>query len=212
MAATAFNSLGQIIAAGGLTSLAVGLSSGWSDEQAAAWLAKNWSGIPPQETQFLIGLAIGMVVAGGRATEVLGDMLPSEPEPGVEQIIIETSHGTTAISLDELRQLSQQNPELYQIFAEQVDLENFPIVPELFGDEPLGRRGQIGIEATLGDGATRIRIDVDLAGVETWQDLLDLIEERIVEIENSDGSRFEGMSDLEKFDITTKILYGVRRW
>lgn len=212
MAPVAFNSLGQIIAAGGLSSLAVGLAGGWSQSQAEIWLQKGWPGIPLQEREFIIGLALGMISAGKSTTEVLGDLLPGVPEADIEQIIIETSHGQTAITLDELRSLSMANSELLEVFAQQIDIEGFPIVPDLFGDEPLGRRAEMGLEIVLGDQATRIRIDVDLSGVETWQDLLDLIEERIQDIEDTDPTRFDGLSDVDKFDITTKIIYGVRRW
>lgn len=95
-------------------------------------------------------------------------------------------------------------------------IDEIPINPDLFGDEPLGRRFRATVEASVFQEETgsvvTLRVDVDFSTMPDMDELFDRIIEMIDRIHNSDPSRVGELSDNELEEIAIEVIGLQRRF
>lgn len=95
-------------------------------------------------------------------------------------------------------------------------LGEIPINPDLFGDEPDGRRFRVNVETSVFDdhsGKTaHLRVNVDFSTMPDFDELFDRVIEMIDRIHDSDPTRVPELSDDELEDIALQVIGIQRKW
>lgn len=205
-----FTSLGQIIAKGGTLKLGSYLNEGHSATQAAKWLSEHFGDVTKETAQSAIlvaerGLGFARVV-NEQMAEAFGSRTPEEFQRWLQNEIVRSKEfgklGSPLSTEQSLaRKLTGGSEELFG---------DMPIVPGLFGDNPEGLRGALFADAYIDDSLERFRMNMYLAGDETWEDILNKAYSWATDIKTNYPDRFHGMTDQDVFRASIRIVTGAR--
>lgn len=93
-----------------------------------------------------------------------------------------------------------------------IPFDNLPLMEDLFGDNPEAARALVVTHQSAVKGGKPARLDIQLAGGETWEDFI----ERAISwrdfVADYDPYRFDDMDEQEIIELSIQVVAGWRKW
>lgn len=208
-----YNRLGQIIATGGMTTLAVRMANGSSSGEAIARLEKKYGTLEPFEKQSLLDSANSGLIAGNNLTRQLQRVAERSQSALSDRGI------DTAKQLNVYLARSGVDQSVTDIFSPTgsgrdifVPFEAMPAVADLFGDNPSAYRAMMVTQQDARRDGGPARVDFLLSGGETWLELIGRAVSWRNFVADYDPYRFDDMEDDEIIDLSIRVVAGWRKW
>lgn len=150
-------------------------------------------------------IAIAKAASAGRAVSALRTMAEKFVGPGdrwAREALLQAGRRASQAGIN-LNLADFERPGWHQ---------SLPINPELFGQDPEGRRVKFGVEFVDANGNPIVRTSVADDGTRTLQDLLDEALEAQRDIIKRYPGRFGGFRAGEDDELQAIITYAVRRF
>lgn len=207
-----FTPLGQIISGGGLRSVALGMRAGWTEERITRHIREKQPEATASEIDELRRIAESTLSASQSLTRQLSRSRAQQSErAGIALEIADLEQ--ELVQFKTTRDESGRFIRLIEFGdTTELTLGEIPIVPELFGNESGGARIDMSMDVRSADGGQPFRIDAELVGDETLDDLLDLVPawQRKWEQESPDSFHKAAMKDLDT--LLVEITYIARKF